>query len=206
MEPRLVGMPQPRGRLQEVQRQAAQQEIEAVALGLFLERGFAATTVDDVALAAGVSRRTVFRYFESKEDLVLASMRATGHRLAHALRELPADQSAWEATTNVLFALAKELDADAAQGRPRGRLLLDTPQLQAALSLKQLEWRALLTDAALPRVTGRPASRRLRAEAQVASALACLDVAATAWTRADQGPTITARLRTAFQALGDQIR
>jgi AcrR family transcriptional regulator len=199
-------MPQPRGRVQEVQRQAAQEEIEAVALALFLERGFVATTVDDVALAAGVSRRTIFRYFESKEDLVLASMRATGHRLADALRAVPADQSAWEATTNVLLDLAAELDRDAARGRPRGRLLLDTPQLQAALSLKQLQWRALLTDAALPRLTGPPASRRLRTEALVASALACLDVAATAWTRADQGPTITSRLRTAFQALGDQSR
>jgi len=37
-------------------------ELEQVALGLFAEAGFEATTVDDIAAAAGVARRTFFRY------------------------------------------------------------------------------------------------------------------------------------------------
>src|ERR1700743_778390 len=44
-------------------------EIERVALDLFATRGFEATTVDDIATAVGVGRRTLFRYFESKNDL-----------------------------------------------------------------------------------------------------------------------------------------
>ncbi len=195
-------MTETRSRLQHVQRRAAQQEIESVALALFLERGYAETTVDDVAAAAGVSRRTVFRYFETKEDLILASMRETGQRLAQTLRDVPHDVTAWTAITRTLLDFADELDGDAERGRPRGRLLLDVPALHAALSLKHLEWRELLTDAAIPRVRGASATRRLRAEALVASALACLDVAATAWTRADGGPRIRSRLQTALQALG----
>ena len=48
-------------------------ELERVALDLFARNGFAATTVDDIARAAGISRRTFFRYYSSKED-VLASV------------------------------------------------------------------------------------------------------------------------------------
>jgi len=194
-------MTETRTRIQDVQRRAAQQEIETVALALFLERGYAETTVDDVAAAAGVSRRTVFRYFETKEDLVLASMQEAGGRLAQAIRDLPASVTAWDAITQTLLAFADELEGDA-HGRPRGRLLLKTPALHAALSHKHLQWRELVTDAALPRVRGASATRRLRAEGQVASALACLDVAATAWARADDGPTIRSRLKTVLQAVG----
>ena len=46
------------------------QRIADDAVELFLERGFANTTMEDVAVAAGVSRRTVYRHFSTKDDLV----------------------------------------------------------------------------------------------------------------------------------------
>src|SRR5947209_19100920 len=45
-------------------------ELELVARQLFADRGFDATTVDDIAAAAGIGRRTFFRYFASKNDVV----------------------------------------------------------------------------------------------------------------------------------------
>jgi TetR/AcrR family transcriptional regulator, regulator of mycofactocin system len=45
-------------------------ELERVALDLFTSRGFEETTVDDVAAAAGIGRRTFFRYYASKNDAV----------------------------------------------------------------------------------------------------------------------------------------
>lgn len=53
------------------ERKKRQTRVEIVAAGaaLFRERGFAATTIDDVAARAGCSRRTVFRYFAAKEDV-----------------------------------------------------------------------------------------------------------------------------------------
>ena len=50
-------------------------EIADAAVRLFLERGFTETTMDDVAAAAGVSRRTAYRHFPSKDDLVFEQPR-----------------------------------------------------------------------------------------------------------------------------------
>ena len=60
--------------LLERSRRAARAEVARVGVALFLERGFDATTMDDVAAAAGVSRRTLFRYFGSKEEVALGHL------------------------------------------------------------------------------------------------------------------------------------
>ncbi|RAE95373.1 TetR family transcriptional regulator, partial [Burkholderia multivorans] len=52
--------------LRERKRRLMQAEITAIALRLFRERGYSETTVDDLAAASGMSRRTFFRYFPSK--------------------------------------------------------------------------------------------------------------------------------------------
>lgn len=59
--------------LRERRRRETEREIAAAALDLFEQRGVDATTVDDIAEAAGVSPRTVFRYFERKEDAALVA-------------------------------------------------------------------------------------------------------------------------------------
>ncbi|WP_019815326.1 TetR family transcriptional regulator, partial [Saccharomonospora saliphila] len=53
-------------------RATSREELERVAFALFADHGFDATTVDDIARAAGIGRRTFFRYFESKNDVVWA--------------------------------------------------------------------------------------------------------------------------------------
>ncbi|MFY0408435.1 TetR family transcriptional regulator [Solicola sp. PLA-1-18] len=77
--------------LRERRRLATRQEIYDVALGLFERQGVAATTVDEIAQAAGVSPRTFFRYFASKEEAVLAPARDLDEALALWVLEADAE-------------------------------------------------------------------------------------------------------------------
>jgi AcrR family transcriptional regulator len=67
-------------------------EIEETALELFAARGFEAVTIDEIAEAAGISRRTFFRYFGSKEELLLRDVRRRVGGFVEALRERPRDE------------------------------------------------------------------------------------------------------------------
>ena len=67
-------------------------DIAAVGLELFEAQGFAAVTVEDIAAEAQISIRTFYRYFESKEDLLLVKIRRRAEAVAAALAERPLDE------------------------------------------------------------------------------------------------------------------
>jgi len=73
--------------LRERKKAATRLAIHEAGLRLFAERGFAGTTVDDIAAAAGVSRATVFSYFPTKEEIVFGDAAMAVDRLAARLRE-----------------------------------------------------------------------------------------------------------------------
>ncbi|MBC3839780.1 TetR family transcriptional regulator [Streptacidiphilus sp. 4-A2] len=70
---------------------------------LFAERGFAATTVEDIAAHANVSKRTFFRYFDSKEDLLLPDLRDVFDCVETALAGRPADEDPLSAVCHALL-------------------------------------------------------------------------------------------------------
>ncbi len=76
---------------------AVRAEIAAVAVRLFLAQGFDKTTVDQIAAEAGLSRASFFRYFGSKEDVLLGHLEELGHKVADALAARPAHEPAWQA-------------------------------------------------------------------------------------------------------------
>src|SRR3546814_17814226 len=77
--------PLPSAGLRERKRADTHARIQAEAMRLFIERGFEATTLDDIAEAAFLSRRTMFHYFESKEELVLSHTAEFPAALAEAV-------------------------------------------------------------------------------------------------------------------------
>jgi len=73
--------------LREFKKQRTRQAIADTALHLFVERGFERVTVAEVAEAAGVSEKTVFNYFPTKEDLFFDEVDAREAALVAAVRE-----------------------------------------------------------------------------------------------------------------------
>lgn len=79
---------------------------------LFVEKGYAATTVDDIAQAAGISRRTFFYYFKSKDDILLSLQADVGAMLADALRRAPVDRRPLDAIRDAAVSVCASISAD----------------------------------------------------------------------------------------------
>lgn len=88
--------------LRERNKQRTREEILSAAHQLFVERGYAATTVPDIADAAGVSTRTIFGYFPRKEDLLFSSVDALIDIFERALSARPAGEDALTTVRNLM--------------------------------------------------------------------------------------------------------
>jgi AcrR family transcriptional regulator len=167
--------------LRERTRRAVHAEITQTALRLFVEQGFDATTVDQIAAAAGISRRSFFHYFGSKEDVVLGDLEALGLRVRDALEARPATETAWEALRAAFMALQTP-DTEAATQLQVADMYADAPSLRARHLEKHLRWQELLAPDIERRLGIAPGNvADPRARAVIAAALACLDTAVEAW-------------------------
>ena len=86
----------------EANKKATREALQAAASRLFAERGAAATKVRDIAEAAGVTERTFFRYFVSKQDLMINSELPWMHPFQEAIRRRPPDEPPLTAIHSVL--------------------------------------------------------------------------------------------------------
>jgi len=82
------------------------QRITDAGMRLFIARGYAETRVDDIAEAAGISRRTFFHYFESKDDILLSLQSGIGAMLSQALRDTPAGLRPLDAVRAAVIAVS----------------------------------------------------------------------------------------------------
>jgi AcrR family transcriptional regulator len=116
--------------LRERKKTETRKAISDAALALAVERGPAEVTVDDIADAAGVSARTVFNYFGTKEAAILGIDPARRRQLLDRLESRPATESPLEAVRAALHDTTG--DGGAVAWRTRARLARDHPQLQSA--------------------------------------------------------------------------
>lgn len=116
--------------LRERKRRDTLQRIAQTGLDLFIAKGYEATTLDDVAAAAGISRRTFFHYFTSKDEILLAWQVGLVDALYDAVLQAATDQSPLEALCGALQKLASHFDAEKAIDI--ARVLRSSEQLRAA--------------------------------------------------------------------------
>ena len=89
--------------LREQRRERNAREIQQTAMSLFAERGYAAVTVEDIAGEAGISERTFFRYFTSKDHLLVAEASRRIEVIHESLTGQPDDLDAWTALRNAVL-------------------------------------------------------------------------------------------------------
>lgn len=126
--------------LRERTRRAVQREITETAARLVLEHGYDATTIEDIAAETGMSARSVFRYFPTKEDLIVGTLDTDADPLLEALRGRPQEEPVWISLRRMFDALASGAGIPGGQELPGpiSRVIFETPALLARY-LQQLQ-------------------------------------------------------------------
>lgn len=156
------------------------QRIVDVALGLFAQVGFDATTIDRIALAADVSPRTVYRYFPTKEALRFHRFDQRMSGITEHIEARPAGETSLDTLTVVFCQMIDQLRGGPDRGELTSCLIADrssTPTYSHANVIEQAEQEiveALAHRAGLP-----PTSPSLRAALTIAAA--CLDTGLRSW-------------------------
>lgn len=123
-------------------RSTSWEHISDVAIDLFMARGFDDVSVDDVATAAGIARRTLFRYYPSKSALPWGDFDAHLELMRGLLSDLDPDVPIRDALRTALLAF-NDFD-DTERHRQRMRLILETGALQAYSMTMYAGWRAVV--------------------------------------------------------------
>ncbi len=131
-------------------------ELERICLEIFSAQGFDVTSIDEIAAAAGIGRRTFFRYFKSKNDAVWGEFDTQLDAFARWFAGCPLEVPVVEAIRGGVVAF-NSFDGQAAESlRNRMRLILSSPSLQAYSTLRYAAWREVVARFAASRLGGEP--------------------------------------------------
>ncbi|HZO06551.1 MAG TPA: mycofactocin system transcriptional regulator [Solirubrobacterales bacterium] len=126
-------------------RSTTRARIAEVALDLFARQGFERTTVDEIASAAGIGRRTVFRYFPSKNDMVWSDFDRVLERLRAAL-SAHAQEPMMDALRKAVVESNEYEPGDLPALRMRMTLITRVPALQGHAMLRYGAWRRVVAE------------------------------------------------------------
>jgi mycofactocin system transcriptional regulator len=131
--------------------------LELIALRLFADQGFEQTTVDQIATAAGVSRRTFFRYFNSKSAVLWSEFDAEVQTIRGLLAQTSDDLPIMEGVRRAVLAANHYRAEDVPELRMRMTLLISVPELIASAAIHYDAWERAVVDF-VARRSGQPAS------------------------------------------------
>jgi len=185
--------------LREIKADAVAASIAATALPLFDQKGFDGVTVDDIASAAGISRRSFFRYFATKEDIVVSGHAAFGDKIIELVKARPQGEDVWVSLRRGYDVLVDNVDRDPEGAAMTMRVINRTASLRAHTLEKHIAWAGGLAPEIASRL-GDVDSHRLEADALIHASFACLDVALAHFTPGTDA-SLGEKLDAAFSAL-----
>jgi AcrR family transcriptional regulator len=162
--------------LRERKKQQTRQAIHEAAMKLFAERGYDATTIADIAEAAGIAPRTFFSYFSAKEEAVFQKFDMAYEEFTRALEDRPAGMTALQALREWIVRESHKYTPTAENLRLEVKLRAESPAVAACELRHTRMYEARLAEAVADDL-GEPADS-LRPRLVAAAAMAALQVAA----------------------------
>ncbi|MFI2436292.1 TetR family transcriptional regulator [Streptomyces sp. NPDC018693] len=197
----------PKASLAQRKRQLVTEELMEAALQLLARRGFDAVTIDEIAAAAGASKRTFFRYFASKEDVVVQFLSGMGEQMSAELAGRPAGERpsvAMRHTVQVPLAACADRSDHAERALRVVQLILRTPSLRARFLEHQAQWRDALAEQLAPRLAPGP-DTELRARLAAGVVLTAFDTVLGQWSDSDGTADMTALVDRVFTVLAPAL-
>jgi AcrR family transcriptional regulator len=193
-------MDKPAVGLRERKKLRTRAQLTEAALRLFSERGFDATTIEDIVEEVEVSPRTFFRYFDSKEDVVIGFFDDLGKELRAMLAARPPEESPFTAIRRALGSLVDLYTAQADRVIAAKRLAHDTPAIRARLLDKHARWENGVAEELAARL-GADLDDDPRPRLIAAVALAAFSTAVNKWVDSSGRQDLPALLDGALEAV-----
>ncbi|MER5354484.1 TetR family transcriptional regulator [Kitasatospora sp. NPDC002551] len=199
--------PGPAVSLAQRKRQLVEDELTEAAFRLLTAQGFDAVTVDTIAAEAGVSKRTFFRYFASKEDVIVRFLADLGSGIRAELAARPAGEPPSAALRQAVSVPLTVCGTHGEHGeRPLRavQLILRTPALHARFLERQAEWREGLS-AELAARLGRDPATDLYPRLAAGMALTAFGAVLERWSDSDGAADPAALTAEAFAVLAPAL-
>ena len=137
--------------LREQQKAATRNELTRMGVELFLKQGFVNTTIEQIVEPLGIAKRTFFRYFETKEDIVFAFYEDKTAVLVTALHSRPKEETPFKAVCEALSIQLQLYDTNPESAWALVRLIKENPALVGKGFEKRLAREQALADALVSR-------------------------------------------------------
>ena len=185
--------------LREIKMERTRQLIADTAIALFSEQGFDATTVEQIAAAAEVGPRTVYRYYPTKEALVVRFTEDTLNTALEELRALPEEIPLPQALFEVVDSVRRTIEDDSERRKVVYQIIVRTRSLHAELRAVNWLWRESLAEEIGRRTGGRTAE--MVAALAAANIAAVVEIAIAEWARGEEPSALGLAIEQALELL-----
>ena len=192
--------------LRERKKEATREGLHEAALRLAAERGPDKVTIDDIADAAGVSRRTFSNYFSGIQEALLYREQERMRLLLDLIQARPAREPAWTALTRAAFELSERVGERDPMWLAQARLVRHHPSLAGHQVAAYAALERDLAELVAARQETQDPYAQMRARLVAAAYLSALRIALQSWLDDPSGPALPEVLREALNVMAQRFR